>query len=46
MVRYKPNVFKHRPNNERDLFTSKSIFSVPQNRLGDGIKEANSYNSR
>lgn len=32
--------FKHRPNNERDLFTSASIFSVPQNRLGDGIKPA------
>jgi len=30
--------FKHRPNNERDLFTSASIFSIPHNRLGDGIK--------
>jgi len=30
--------FKHRPNNERDLYTSASIFSIPHNRLGDGIK--------
>ena len=30
--------FKHRVNNERDLFTSASVFSIPQNRLGDGIK--------
>ena len=29
--------FKHRPNNERDLYTSASIFSVPHQRLGDGI---------
>tara|TARA_R110000803_G_scaffold8577_22_gene27482 strand:+ start:395 stop:2257 length:1863 start_codon:yes stop_codon:yes gene_type:complete len=30
--------FKHRVNNERDLYTSASIFSVPHNRMGDGIK--------
>jgi hypothetical protein len=30
--------FKHRVNNERDLYASASIFSIPQNRLGDGIK--------
>lgn len=30
--------FKHRVNNERDLYTSASIFSIPQNRLGDGVK--------
>ena len=30
--------FKHRTNNERDLYTSASIFSIPHNRLGDGIK--------
>ena len=30
--------FKHRPRIERDLYASASIFSVPQNRLGDGIK--------
>lgn len=29
--------FKHRPNNERDLFASASVFSIPMNRLGDGI---------
>jgi hypothetical protein len=29
--------FKHRPNNERDLYVSASIFSVPHQRLGDGI---------
>ncbi len=29
--------FKHRPNNERDLFASASIISIPHNRLGDGI---------
>ena len=29
--------FKHRLI-ERDLFASASIFSVPQNRLGDGLK--------
>ena len=30
--------FKHRVNNERDLYVSASIFSVPHNRMGDGIK--------
>ena len=30
--------FKHRPRAERDLYASASIFSVPQNRLGDGIR--------
>ena len=30
--------FKHRARTERDLFASASIFSVPQNRLGDGLK--------
>jgi hypothetical protein len=30
--------FKHRPRVERDLYASASIFSIPQNRLGDGIK--------
>lgn len=30
--------FKHRVNNERDLYTSASIFSVPYNRMGDGIQ--------
>ena len=30
--------FKHRPRVERDLYASASIFSVPQNRMGDGIK--------
>jgi len=29
--------FKHRPNNERDLYVSASIFSIPHQRLGDGI---------
>ena len=30
--------FKHRARVERDLYASASIFSIPQNRLGDGIK--------
>jgi hypothetical protein len=30
--------FKHRVNNERDLYASASIFSVPYNRMGDGIQ--------
>lgn len=30
--------FKHRPRVERDLYASASIFSIPQNRLGDGVK--------
>lgn len=30
--------FKHRPRAERDLYASASIFSIPQNRLGDGIR--------
>ena len=30
--------FKHRTNIERDLYVSASIFSVPHNRMGDGIK--------
>ena len=30
--------FKHRARTERDLFATASIFSVPHNRLGDGIR--------
>lgn len=30
--------FKHRPRTERDLYASASIFSIPQNRLGDGVR--------
>ena len=30
--------FKHRTNIERDLYVSASIFSIPHNRMGDGIK--------
>lgn len=30
--------FKHRARTERDLFATASIFSVPHNRMGDGIK--------
>lgn len=30
--------FKHRAGIERDLYVSASIFSVPHNRMGDGIK--------
>jgi len=30
--------FKHRRGMERDLYASASIFSVPHNRMGDGIK--------
>ena len=30
--------FKHKTNIERDLYVSASIFSVPHNRMGDGIK--------
>jgi len=30
--------FKHRARVERDLYVSASIFSVPHNRMGDGIK--------
>lgn len=30
--------YKHRPRVERDLYASASIFSVPQHRLGDGIR--------
>jgi hypothetical protein len=29
--------FKHRVSNERELYTSASILSVPYNRMGDGI---------
>lgn len=30
--------FKHRARVERDLYQTASIFSVPHNRMGDGIK--------
>lgn len=30
--------FKHRTNIERDLYVSASVFSVPHNRMGDGIQ--------
>jgi hypothetical protein len=30
--------YKHRAGNERILFTSASIFSIPQRRMGDGLK--------
>ncbi len=30
--------FKHRRGMERDLYVSASIFSIPHNRMGDGIK--------
>ena len=30
--------FKHRARVERDLYATASIFSVPHNRMGDGIK--------
>ena len=30
--------YKHRPRIERDLFASASIFSVPHNRMGDGLR--------
>jgi hypothetical protein len=30
--------YKHRAGNERILFTSASIFSIPQRRMGDGVK--------
>lgn len=30
--------FKHRAGMERDLYATASIFSVPHNRMGDGIK--------
>jgi hypothetical protein len=30
--------FKHRRGMERDLYATASIFSVPHNRMGDGIK--------
>lgn len=30
--------FKHRARTERDLYASASIFSIPQNRLGDGVR--------
>ena len=30
--------FKHRARTERDLFATASIFSIPHNRLGDGIR--------
>ena len=30
--------FKHRRGMERDLYASASIFSVPHNRMGDGLK--------
>ena len=30
--------YKHRPRVERDLFASASIFSVPHNRMGDGLR--------
>jgi len=30
--------FKHRTNSERDLYASASIFSIPHNRMGDGVK--------
>ena len=30
--------FKHRARVERDLYATASIFSVPHNRLGDGLK--------
>jgi len=30
--------FKHRVNYERDLYASASIFSIPHNRMGDGVK--------
>lgn len=30
--------FKHRPRVERDLYVSASIFSIPQNRFGDGVQ--------
>lgn len=30
--------FKHRTNIERDLYVSASIFSIPHNRMGDGVQ--------
>lgn len=30
--------FKHRARVERDLYASASIFSIPHNRLGDGVQ--------
>lgn len=30
--------YKHRARTERDLYASASIFSVPYNRMGDGIR--------
>lgn len=30
--------YKYRAGNERILFTSASIFSIPQRRMGDGVK--------